>query len=170
VSGYNIQCDRVVLGIEGDTSWVGFETNSRIGTVRLTDEIDWFGTFRGRFGLMIGEGAMVYGTAGLAYADISHKIFDPGAPGGTFRQKDDGWEFGWTIGGGVELLRDSRWMVRAEALYVDLGEETHKYTIRGGGCVGVCTERVKWDDSFWVARVGLSYKFDLLEARPEPLK
>ena len=61
------------------------------------------------------------------------------------------------IGGGVEFLRHERWLLRAEALYVDLGSEKQDYTITT--CIGVCTTSVDWKDSFWTARVGLSYKF-----------
>jgi outer membrane immunogenic protein len=100
----------------------------------------------------------------LAYATTTHTFSVPSAP---FSQKDDDFQVGWTAGGGVELLRDSRWLLRAEALYVDLGDETHSYTFTG--CGGTCGGRTRWEDSFWVARVGLSYKLGEPE-RIVPLK
>jgi outer membrane immunogenic protein len=50
-----------------------------------------------------------------------------------------------------------RWLLRAEALYVDLGDKTRDYS--AGCCAGTTT----WDDKFWVGRLGLSYKFGVRE-------
>ena len=167
--GYNLQCGQFVFGVEADFNFLGSETNTGVlsgGVIPVTfrDEIDWFGTLRGRLGVVVHPHAMLYGTAGLAYADTTHTFSVPSVP---FSQKDSDFQVGWTAGGGIELLRDNRWLFRAEALYVDLGDETHSYTFTG--CGGTCGGRTKWDDSFWVARVGLSYKLSEPE-RVVPLK
>ncbi|HJU30510.1 MAG TPA: hypothetical protein VJ740_03615, partial [Hyphomicrobiaceae bacterium] len=125
--------------------------------------VDWFGTVRGRLGVLVHNHALVYATAGLAYADTTHTFAVPSFP---FSQSDDDFMVGYAIGGGVELLRDNRWLLRAEVLYVDLGEETHSYS--SGGCVP-CNGRTKWEDDFVVARLGLSYKLSEPE-RVVPLK
>jgi outer membrane immunogenic protein len=52
-------------------------------------------------------------------------------------------------------------MFRAEALFVDLGSETHEYTI--DACPGGCTAIAKYDDEFWVGRLGVTYKFGARE-------
>ena len=36
---------------------------------------------------------------------------------------DDDFKTGWVIGGGIELVHDARWLLRAEALYVDLRDK-----------------------------------------------
>ena len=63
-----------------------------------------------------------------------------------------------TAGGGVEFLHDSHWLLRAEALFVDLGSETHTYVVAAPG-IGTGTAVANWDDQFWVARLGVAYKF-----------
>jgi hypothetical protein len=46
-------------------------------------------------------------------------------------QSNDQTKVGWTVGGGAELLHNTHWVRRAEALCVDLGSETHSYTVQG---------------------------------------
>jgi outer membrane immunogenic protein len=114
---------------------------------------------------------LFFATAGLAYGDVDHRFTDTGAPGGPFSQSNSNTQFGWTAGGGLEFMRDGRWSLRADALYVDLGSENQTYTADPTLCGGPCTARVSWDDSFWVARVGLTYHFGPREAAPiVPLK
>jgi outer membrane immunogenic protein len=110
---------------------------------------------------------LVFATAGLAYANLDHTFKDPGFG---FSKSDDDTEFGWTAGGGIEFMRDSNWSLRADALYVDLGSENHNYSFTG--CGGVCSTAIKWDDSFWVTRIGLTYHFGHREPTYEyaPLK
>jgi outer membrane immunogenic protein len=117
--------------------------------------------------MLISPDTLLYVTGGVAFADVSHRLSVPSVG---FSQTDSDWTTGWTIGGGVEFLRHGNWLLRAEALYVDLGSDTHSYTITlPPPCGGVCTDTVKYDDAFWVARVGLSYKFGV-EERHRPLK
>jgi outer membrane immunogenic protein len=165
--GYNRQCGHVVFGIEADFNYLGFETNTTPAipvVVNLKDEINWFGTVRGRVGVVVHNHALLYATGGLAYANTTHTFSVPSFP---FSQTDDDFKTGWTIGGGIELIREDRWLLRAEVLYVDLGDKTHSYTATTG-CETSCSGTATWDDSFWVARVGLSYKFGVRE--PVPLK
>jgi outer membrane immunogenic protein len=161
--GYNWQCGHVVFGIESDINYVRFEANSTAISggytpVNFKDEINWFGTVRGRLGVTVREHALVYATGGWAYADTSHAF---SVPSFAFSQKDDDFKTGWVLGGGIELVHDVRWLLRAEALYVDLGDKTHSYTLTS--CGVTCTGTAKWDDTFWVARLGLSYKFGVRE-------
>ena len=59
-----------------------------------------------------------------------------------------------------------RWILRGEALYVDLRDESHTYTLTS--CGGPCTATTEWKDKFWVARLGLTLK--LQRDEPVPLK
>ena len=161
--GYNWQCGHVVFGIEADINYARFEANSTaisggITPVNFKDEINWFGTVRGRLGVTVREHALLYATGGWAYADTSHTFSVPSFP---FSQKDDDFQTGWVLGGGIELVHDVRWLLRAEALYVDLGDKTHSYST--ATCVGICGGTANWEDKFWVARLGLSYKFGVRE-------
>jgi outer membrane immunogenic protein len=169
-SGYNVQCGRVLFGIESDFNWFDADTFSNPcggvcgGGPSWKSELNWFGTLRGRLGLVHNDNFLVFATAGLAYADIDHTFKDPTAPAGLFSKSDSDTQFGWTAGGGIEFMRDSQWSLRADALYVDLGSENHKYNL------GCCSTATKWEDTFWVTRIGLTYHFGQREAEYIPLK
>lgn len=166
-AGYNLQCGNVVVGIEGEFGHIGSENKGTITqpgiTTNFADKIDWFYTLRGRLGITISGDTLIYATAGLAGADVSHKVDVPALG---FSQDDSGWQTGWTVGGGIEFLRRQNWVFRAEALYVDLGSESHTYQL-ATWCGAACNAKGKWEDDFWVARVGIAYKFG---AEPEPYR
>jgi outer membrane immunogenic protein len=173
-SGYNVQCGRVLFGIESDFNYFQADTGTNDpygcdqgcdGALQTKTSMDWFGTLRGRLGLVHTDNILIYGTAGLAYADVEHTFADTG-PG--FSRSNRDMEYGWTAGGGVEFLRNGPWSIRADALYVDLGSESKTYSLDCGDC----NIRANWDDTFWVARVGFTYHIgDLRRAEPVvPLK
>lgn len=165
--GYNLQCGSWVSGIETDINYGGLSADSSWpDPIFLRSDVDWFGTVRGRLGLVVHPGALLYVTGGLAYADVSHRLADPAPPlaAPPFSQTDSSVKVGWTVGGGIELLHAERWTLRGEVLYVDVGDESRTYTLTAG-CVA-CTGTADWKDSFWVARVGLSLKLGHEEPRP----
>lgn len=179
-SGYNVQCGRVLFGIESDFNYFQADTDKRdfyecdecqgeTAYAAFKTSLDWFGTLRGRLGLVHTENMLIYATAGLAYGDVEHTFLDTG-PG--FSRSSRNTEYGWTVGGGVEFLRNGPWSIRADALYIDLGSEGRTYTLDDDGCEGPCRIRANWDDQFWVARVGFTYHIgDLRRAEPVvPLK
>ena len=145
VAGYNWQrcCSSVVFGVETDinylnTSPTAFDIEtSPLGTdaTILKSRMDWFGTLRARAGVVVHDSWLLYGTGGLAYGEVDHTLGDIcigcnviGPPGlGNFAQSNKDTKVGWTAGGGVEFLHDSHWLLRTEALFVDLGSETHSY-------------------------------------------
>ncbi len=197
--GYNWQrcCSPFVFGIETDFNWqdaspTAFDreppgSGGSAETTSLESTINWFGTLRGRAGYVVHDRLLIYATGGLAYANVDHKFSDDcvgcGNPGdpvlpsdfGPYSQSNDKTKVGWTIGGGAELLHDTRWVLRAEALYVDLGSETHSYTVQASptspSFAGLSTTTAaRWDDQFWVARIGVAYKFDSPDCCAAPLK
>ena len=131
--------------------------------------MDWFGTLRARAGVVVHQNWLLYATGGLAYAKIVHTLSDDcvgcgNSPFnlGPFTQSNRDMKMGWTVGGGTELLRGSHWRLRAEALYVDLGSKTHGYVVVDP--VATATSVAKWDDQFWVVRLGVAYAFGASEA------
>jgi outer membrane immunogenic protein len=172
VSGYNWQCDGRLLGIESDISYFNADTSMGVScptctsSIQFGSELNWYGTLRARVGLVSDESFLVFATGGLAYGGIDHSIRSSGFNGVNFSQSDSDTAVGWTVGGGVEYLLSDNWAFRADALYIDLGSQDHTYTAEGGGCTGTCTLSASYDDSFWVARVGLSYLFGAPAATP----
>jgi outer membrane immunogenic protein len=170
-AGYNVQCGRVLFGVETDFNYYGTDTQSDvsvcgtsdcgtpIGSASFKSSMDWFGTLRGRLGLVHDDNYLIYATAGLAYANVDHRFSTDVGP---FSQTDGGTQLGWTVGGGIEFMKDENWSLRAEGLYVDLGTDDVDYT-RTTGCGSTCSQHIGWDDSFWLVRLGLTYHF----RRPE---
>ena len=184
--GYNFQrcCSPLVFGIEADFNYLNSKPRASdvepqivgfpVETTNLESKIDWFGTLRGRAGFVVHDHVLLYATAGLAYARVEHTLSDdcvgcgdPINPQnlGTFLQSNSKTKVGWTIGGGGEMLHDEHWVLRAEALYVDLGSESHSYD-----GPGIASSSADWDDQFWVARLGISYKFDSPDCCAAPMK
>ena len=166
--GYQRQCGRAVFGVEADISWMdadstGLLYDDGLLVTETTSSYSHFATLRGRMGLAH-DNVLFYLTGGLAFASIDR---DLSVPPLDFHQSDRDREVGWTIGGGIELVRDNRWSMRAEVLYVDLGEEPIHYTRTG---CPACEARVRWEDDFIVARLGFSLKLHREEPRHEPLK
>lgn len=173
-AGYNWQCGKLLFGVETDINYLSSSPTALdievfpVGTeiTSLESSVDWFGTLRGRFGFVVQRQLLLYATGGLAYGRLTHKLTDdcPACSGNItgfpVSQSNSTTTTGWTLGGGAELLQGANWVVRAEALYVDFGSKSHSYffVIPPGQATG----SAKWDDSFWTARVGASYRFDFL--------
>ena len=86
--GKNWQTGKIVYGLEGDISFSG------------VDDVDWFGTFRGRLGYLLSPGILAYGTAGLGIIDF----------------ENDGTETEFVYGLGVEGKVTTTTTVRLEYL------------------------------------------------------
>ncbi len=174
-SGYNIQCGRLVVGYESDwnladsdSSWLDPDTSCGGSPCNsLSSDVKYYGTSRLRLGLVHRDNILIYATGGLAYAKVEHSFSTPDI---AFSASDEDWNWGWTAGGGVELLRDGRWGLRAEALYIDLSEDNRSYVGDPGVCGGLCVANVGYDNEFVVARIGLTYKLGAREEAAAPLK
>jgi outer membrane immunogenic protein len=101
----------------------------------MTDSqtMKWLATARARFGWIAPNGSLWYVTGGAAWGQVEDSIgvaatagvLATGAPTvANFSHS----KVGWTVGGGAELPLWSRWSVKAEYLYVDLGSVTDAFT------------------------------------------
>jgi len=159
-AGYNWQIDSIVLGVEADFNYLGFDQSSHINLIgvaplesKLSFEADWFGTLRARLGFAA-DNFLIYGTGGLAYG---HSQVDAKLTVGqdTWKADEDNVNWGWTIGGGAEYAFDENWIIGAEYLFVDLGDNDFDFdsnTVNENGDGNV-------DVQFSVVRARLSYKF-----------
>lgn len=123
--GGNFQADCLVFGIEGDVGFgdVNGDDDSVVDgaapPVGAEADVDWNGHIRARLGYSAGE-VMPFIAGGLAVAgvDVDTDLGD-----------DDNTHWGWTIGGGIDWAVSDSFIIRAEYLYDDYGNET--YTIDG---------------------------------------
>ena len=85
------------------------------GIVTADYKLDWFGTVRGRVGLLPTDRVLIYATGGLAYGEVSATAPLVPLSWGSTRA-------GWTVGAGAEVKLDNNWSVKLEYLYMDLGD------------------------------------------------
>jgi outer membrane immunogenic protein len=108
--GYNRQFGQFVAGIEGDLDWAKIQGGGVCSFgCQTTDR--WLGTVRGRVGYAM-DRFMPYVTGGLAFGN-----FEATSTLGNSNTTNAGW----TIGAGVEYGLITNVSVKAEYLYVDLG-------------------------------------------------
>jgi outer membrane immunogenic protein len=180
--GYNLQFGRMVYGMEADFDGTGQKGSSTLtflipgNPISLnTDSVrlPWLGTIRGRFGVTLADGWLLYATGGAAFGSITVDASSATTVGlvtATAVANSNTWHTGWTIGAGVEsaALIGGNWTARLEYLYVDLG-------VTGGFCATAQTgassaacfignapyspvsTRTQLTDN--IIRLGLNYRF-----------
>ncbi|HSI40589.1 MAG TPA: outer membrane protein [Xanthobacteraceae bacterium] len=132
--GVNYQFgNNVVLGAEADIAASDFQDS----VDGVSSKLDYFGTVRGRLGYAFGN-VLPYVTGGFAWGH-NEVSFDGLSSDKTLT--------GWTAGAGLEYAVTNNWTVKAEYLYMDLGDA---YYDSIGANVGV-TENL--------GKVGVNYKF-----------
>ncbi len=136
--GYNWQISNWVVGFETDIQGSG-ERGSRnflcagcgdgpsdiTGT--LTQKLNWFGTVRGRAGILVTPTVFLYGTGGLACGEVDTGGSLTGVNGQSpvpvtvFVPNLNSTQVGWTVGAGIEGRIGGNWTAKLEYLYMDLG-------------------------------------------------
>jgi outer membrane immunogenic protein len=132
--GYNWQKDAFVFGLEADasSSWVDGSGHG----------VNWLTSVRGRLGLAINNSrTLLYGTAGVAWADIDYSAF-----GSDFSNT----HFGWVAGGGIEHMLTQNLSARVEYLYYGFDDATVPTGALAGSHI---------DPSAQTVRFGLNLKF-----------
>jgi outer membrane immunogenic protein len=173
--GLNWQVNSVVFGVEADISYTRFRdsesrTGNNAGIFVTTAEkrLDWFGTVRGRMGLLATDRVHVYGTGGLAYGHTGLSVSVISAAGCAAALanfcgggEDRKTRTGLTVGGGVEAMATRNWIARWEYLYYDLGkssEFTFASNLNGlGGPPFFTVNTTRFTGH--IVRAALNYKF-----------
>jgi outer membrane immunogenic protein len=166
-AGYSHQIRWLVLGVEADFQGADISARQSVSpsvppfftfTTTVEQDLGFLGTLRGRIGITPAAGLLFYGTGGFAYGDVrlSGSVGNPGCIGICASGSRSGLETGWTVGGGVEYSFATRWSVKAEYLYYDLGSES--LDISDSRFPGV-VPRFRADFDGNVTRVGVNYRF-----------
>ncbi|SCW35550.1 outer membrane protein [Ancylobacter rudongensis] len=161
--GYNYQLENnVVLGAEADFNFGAMEDRLNYTAVDLGDptfqdlgtidtKIESFGTVRARIGYSM-DRFLPYVTGGLAWGNVkvseSWTSYTDGTLDGFGGASRSETLWGWTLGGGLEYAVTDNWSVKAEYLYVDLGD------INWDGAANT-----KIDMSMQTLKAGVNYKF-----------
>ncbi len=109
--------------------------------------IPWFGTVRGRGGILALPTLLVYITGGFAYGEVHGDVT---ALSNT--------RTGWSAGGGIEWMFLPDWSVKAEYLYVDLDN--------GGAADYFGYYRNRRRPEITVIRGALNYHFNVADFAP----
>lgn len=142
--GYNLQINQwLVFGGEADiqasdmnskrwyqTTGIGYP-GDRL-SINSTNALDWFGTLRGRVGVVLPNysNVLLYGTGGLAYGYVNNTVgiadiwwYNGQARGYSGSGTYGNTNLGWTAGGGAEWSPSAltAWSVKFEYLYTNLG-------------------------------------------------
>ncbi len=153
--GYNWQgalglSPNLVIGLETDFEGAAIDhsTNVVFGGVAGTHKrnIDEFGTVRGRLGYAAGP-ALIYATGGFAYGNKTNEFSLTN--GNVY--KEDGWETGYVVGGGVEYKINPSWSAKAEYQLINLDQKNA--IDQAGASANTADTRLS------TVRVGLNYQF-----------
>lgn len=170
--GFNWQIHKFVLGVEADFSGSDIDGNSVISPIsdssgvpfgssriHVNDNVDWFGTFRGRIGFVPTCRLLVYATGGLAYANVDFSGDTDYTP--TFDERypvsRSDTQFGWTAGAGIEYALTHHWSIKAEYLYFDVGSESQ--TVNQIPAEPPYQIRYRWETEFHTITAGVNFKF-----------
>jgi outer membrane immunogenic protein len=183
--GYNWQSSNWVYGLEADAQWSGERGSNRYncaataiggvclpgltflpagvtGTALTYDQsLEWFGTVRGRVGVLVTPKVLFYGTGGLAYGSIKTTGTLAGnTPNGVAVSSvgsNSSTRVGWTVGAGVEGKLSSNWSAKLEYLYMDLDSfRTGSFTLAPASTIGANVDSHFRDH---ILRAGLNYTF-----------
>ncbi|MBX9846185.1 MAG: outer membrane beta-barrel protein [Xanthobacteraceae bacterium] len=115
---------KVVIGFEGDISWMGVDHTSfdyfnvpPFGLPAILGvDTSWFATARGRLAYNTGP-ALLYVTGGAAWVHVEDFFQGAGAAATSSKTLS-----GYAVGGGIETALWGNWSSKNEYLYVDVGE------------------------------------------------
>jgi outer membrane immunogenic protein len=178
--GYNLQSNSWLFGLEADIQGSGERASAyrsagpitttipgalvivSTGVLNDQEKLPWFGTVRGRIGLLASPTWLFYVTGGLAYGEIKSTeslTVTTTTPGGTATAAasagSNTTRAGWTLGGGVEGVISGNWTAKIEYLYMDFG--TFNSASTGLGLFAPVNLSTHVTDN--VVRVGLNYHF-----------
>jgi opacity protein-like surface antigen len=124
-------------------------------------KLGWDASVRGKFGMVIAPAFQLYGTAGVAFQQVSSTATCDGSidswcgfSGIARSQTLSSVRTGWTAGGGVEGVITGNWIGKAEVRYADFGRYKTVY-FGGTGDDVVSSLHVQT----YTAIAGVAYKF-----------
>jgi len=136
-AGYNWQSQQFVYGIEADISLSDISVSETLVgpgvLLTATGSIDWLATIRGRLGVLVQPGLLLYASAGLGIvsAEVHGLVNVAGLPQLRARQSDS--ETGFVYGLGLEKKFSDTMSARIEYLgFGDLDQIGDFGIVRGG--------------------------------------
>ena len=190
--GYDWQfAGRGVAGVEADISAANLKSSASApvvlfgtqpATFDVSRSVDWFGTIRGRLGVLAAPDLLIYGTGGFAYgrvgesasvslpAGASNSIGNFGYAfacgpfyglGACFAGNSSRLATGWTAGIGGEKRFTPNLSLKLEYLHVDLGRGSYPMvgSLYAGAPFTPSVVNVSSSTTIDLVRAGLNYRF-----------
>lgn len=167
--GFNVQMNQFVLGVEADLQATGLSesVHQHYEPFGLSDldvnlglDINWISTVRGRLGIAAADRLLLYGTAGIAIAEIESNFSYNNDPDFGFESSNSSssktTRSGWVAGAGAEYAFTDNWSLKMEYLYVDLGKERDIF-VDFSPLFG--QREIDGDLTLQTVRLGVNYKF-----------
>ena len=180
--GYSKHSGPVVMGLEADFQGTNFsnsqstllqgdEPGQSFGT-SASSALYWLATLRGRVGFAVGD-ALIYGTGGVAFGAVNDGLTLTTSDGldcaftalvcsSTATASKSGVKVGYTLGGGLDYALDSKWSLKGEYQYINLGSTN----LSGSATVTDPTDptegtagSARINHKYNTFRLGLTYKF-----------
>ena len=129
-AGYNWQISNFLIGVETDVQWTDVKSNSAVSLANVgtgfvpfngqaTSKLDWFGTTRGRLGVVAAPAWLLYATGGVAYGTVKRTWTQNFPVTGQFVAGANSQNaVGWTAGAGTEWMFAQHWTLGLEYLYI----------------------------------------------------
>jgi outer membrane immunogenic protein len=182
--GHNWQLGKLVLGLEADISGFAADGSDAVRDgfagnleTRLTCELDWLSTLRGRVGFLPTQDLLVFATGGVAFAKVEqHLTFSNLTSDSTFGARNGGSTLvcppdvclagsssetsaGWTAGGSFEYAITPQISLKVKYLFVDLS--SHSVTARSSdpGTTPDVFLKATSDVELHIVRAGMNVKF-----------
>jgi outer membrane immunogenic protein len=167
--GYNWQNGKWVWGLEADFQGSGIQNSSTVvfpgsatllpSTNTASNNLNWFGTGRVRAGVLASPNVLLYGTGGFAYGHVGESIALVGNPvtTGEFFGSGSANRVGWSAGAGAEWMVTNNISIKAEYLFVDLGQTSVTTT----DPIGFSANFFNYDfkNEFSMVRAGINWHF-----------
>ena len=189
-AGYNYQVNaNWLVGIEADLDGTNINGKGQSASQRgvaitlnlpVEEKIKWFGTVRGRLGVLPAPNLLAYITGGFAYGQVDHSGSSINTSVGALANSGGGVSAvcftgqncyagsasnlatGWTAGGGLEYALGSNWTIKGEYLFVSLAgksmTESALLTVPGFPTPSSFNANFS-QTNFHVARIGVNYRF-----------
>ena len=166
-AGFNYQVSPMwLVGVEADINYTDLSKGRTVfvpppgtpGTfVTSTFESKWLATVRGRVGILATPQLLLYGTGGVAFANVKTTDFAFFAfDGSSNAAASDTIRTGWTAGGGAEWAFAANWSAKIEYLYVDLGSVNYTSPNTATAAATINHDHRLTEN---IVRVGVNYRF-----------
>jgi len=125
--GCNYQTGNLVMGVEGDGEWANLNgyaayNNTQAPPDEYNPNITSQGSVRGRMGIALNNNMLLYGTAGVAFANVKeHYVLNSGT---TQTNDISSGLTGWTAGVGMEYAFNRNLLGRVEYRYAGFDDLT----------------------------------------------